>query len=100
MGHSANVQVRGLTFNQTTTADHPTTSSIVPSVHFGRASRKRRVFMFDPLPRHLPYQFGEAGPILGRFVGIFSFIEGAERGKMGLYGRGGLAFSLRRKEVI
>ena len=35
----------GLTFNQTTTADQATKISIVPIVHLGRTSRKRRVFI-------------------------------------------------------
>ena len=43
------METLGLTFNQTKTADHPTMSNIVPSVHLGRTSRKRRVFIFDPL---------------------------------------------------
>ena len=38
----------GLTFNQTTTADHPTASSIVPIVHRGRTSRKRWVSIGSP----------------------------------------------------
>ena len=33
---------------ETTTADHPTTSSIVPIVHFGRTSRKRQAFIVGP----------------------------------------------------